>query len=89
MFRDKSYNSIIMLSLNIIMFIIKINNKSNTPLMAYLGLEPKFSHTIKYSQPFELVLFHVTIININCHKGFYYPHVLNNYLFNYLNSQVL
>jgi len=27
--------------------------------MAYIGLEPKSSHTIKYSQPFELVLFHM------------------------------
>ena len=53
--------------------------------MAYIGLEPKSSHTIKYSQPFELVLFHITTINIKFHKGFYYPHLLHNYLFNYLN----
>jgi len=36
--------------------------------MAYLGLEPKSSHTIKYSQSFELVLFHVMKIIIYCHK---------------------
>ena len=27
--------------------------------MAYIGLEPKFSYTPKYSTPFELVLCHV------------------------------
>jgi len=32
-----------------------------------------------------LVLFHITTINIKCHKGFYYPHLLNNYSFNFLN----
>jgi len=39
----------------------------------------------QYSQPFEQVLFHIKTINIKCHKGFYYPPLLNNYLFNYLN----
>ena len=52
--------------------------------MAYVGLEPKSSHTIKYSQPFELVLFHVIALRIKCLKDFYYPHLLNNYLINYL-----
>jgi len=42
-----SSNSIIMLSPNIIMHIIKINNKSNNTYMAYIGLEPKSFHTIK------------------------------------------
>jgi len=32
--------------------------------MAYIGLEPKFSHMTKYSQPLELVLFHIISINI-------------------------
>ena len=32
--------------------------------LAYIRLEPKSSHTIKYSQPFELVLFHIIIIKI-------------------------
>ena len=53
--------------------------------MTYLVLEPKFFHTTMYSQPLELVLFHVISICIKCHKGFYYPHLLNNYLFNYSN----
>jgi len=79
MFRDNSYNFMITLSLNIIMHIIKNNNKSNNTQSAYIGLEPKSSHTKKYSQPLELVLLHVTTINIKCHKGFYYPHLLNNY----------
>jgi len=52
--------------------------------LAYIGLKPKSSHTTKYSQPFELVLFHVITVYINCHKGSYHPHLLNNYLFNYL-----
>jgi len=50
--------------------------------MAYIRLEPKSSHTIKYSQPLKLVLFHVTSINIKCQKGSSYPHLLINYLFN-------
>ena len=52
--------------------------------LAYIGLEPKSSQTIKYSQPLELVLFHVMALCIKCLKGFYYPHLLNNYLINYL-----
>ena len=46
--------------------------------MTYLGLKPKSSHTIKYSQPFDLVLFYITLINIKCHKGSHYPHLLIN-----------
>jgi len=53
--------------------------------MAYLGLEPKSSHTFKYSQPLELVLFHVIQARINYHKCSPYPHLLINYLFNLLN----
>ena len=52
---------------------------------AYIGLESRSFHTIKYSQPFKLVLFHIIIIRIKFLKGSYYPHLLNNYLFNYLN----
>jgi len=48
----------IILSLNMIKHIIK-NNKLNNTQLAYIGLEPKSSHTIKYSQPFKLVLFHI------------------------------
>ena len=36
--------------------------------MAYIGLEPKSSHTTKYSQPIELVLFHVIPITFNVIK---------------------
>ena len=39
--------------------IIKNNNKLNNTKLTYIGLKPKSSHTIKYSQPFELVLFHI------------------------------
>jgi len=63
---------------------IKINNQSNNTHMAYIGLEPKSFHTIKYSQPLELVLFHVISLCIKCLKGFHYPHLFNNYLINYL-----
>jgi len=38
----------------------KNNYKLNNTSMAYIGLEPKSLHTIKYSQPLELVLFHIT-----------------------------
>jgi len=47
--------------------------------MAYIGLEPKSS------QPLELVLFHIIAICIKSLKGSYNPHLLNNYLINYLN----
>jgi len=53
--------------------------------MACLGLEPKLSHTIKYSQSLEIVLFHIIALYIKCLKGFFYPHLLNNYLINYFN----
>jgi len=53
--------------------------------MTYMGLEPKSSHTTKYLQPFELILFHIIHVSIKCHKGSHYPHLLNNYLLNYLN----
>jgi len=39
--------------------------------MAYMGLEPKSFHTIKYSQPFDLVLFHIINLNIKYQKGFH------------------
>ena len=52
--------------------------------MAYIGLEPKSSHTIKYSQPLELVLLHVIALHIKCLKSSYHTHLLNNYLTNYL-----
>jgi len=68
-----------MLVPNITMQFIKINNQSNNTHMVYIGLKPKSFHTIKYSQPLELVLFHVTTISIKIHKGFYYPHLLTNY----------
>ena len=39
----------------------------------------------KYFQPLKQVRFHVIIIRIKYLKGSYYPHLLNNYLFIYLN----
>jgi len=39
-------------------------------------------NTTKYSQPLELVIFHVTSINNKCHKGSYYLYLLINYFFN-------
>jgi len=59
-------------------------HKLNNIQLAYIGLEPKSSHTIKYSQPFELVLFHIIAPCIKFFKCFYYPQLLNNYLINYL-----
>jgi len=86
MFHDNSYNFKIVLSLLTYNHNFKIMHKRwNIIPLTYIGLEPKSFHTIKYSQPLELVLFHITTININCHKGFYYPHLLNNYLFSCLN----
>jgi len=52
--------------------------------MAHIGLEPKSSHTIKYSQPLELVLFYAIAICIKYFKRSSLPHLLNNYLINYL-----
>jgi len=37
--------------------------------MAYARLELKSSHTIKYFQPLDLVLFHIIKINIKSHKA--------------------
>jgi len=69
--------------------IIKNNNNLNNTQMAYIGIEPKSSHTFKYSQPLELVLFHIIVIGIKFLKGSYYPYLLNNYLINYINFSVL
>jgi len=41
--------------------------------MTYIGLEPKFPHTNKYSQPFELVLFHIIAIRIKWLKRLLLP----------------
>ena len=49
--------------------IIKNNNNLNNTQMAYIGLEPKSSHTFKYFKPLELVLFHIITIRIKCLKG--------------------
>jgi len=43
--------------------------------MAYIRLD---------SQPLELVLFHIITFRIYYLKGSHYPHLLNNYLINYL-----
>jgi len=72
----------IILSLNMVKHIVKNNNKLNNTQMAYIELELKFSDTIKYSQSFELVLFHILHVRIKCHKGSHYLHLLINYLFN-------
>jgi len=52
--------------------------------MAHIRLKPKSSHTIKYSHPLELALLHVIVIFIKSYKRSSYPHLLNNYLINYL-----
>ena len=44
---------------------------------------------IKYSQPLELVIFYIIKVYIKCHKDSHHPYLLNNYLFNYLNSSGL
>jgi len=41
----------IIISLTSHCYIIKNTNKSNNTQHAYIGLKPKSSHTIKYSQP--------------------------------------
>jgi len=51
--------------------------------MVYIRLEHKSSHISKYSQPLELILFHIIKVSINCHKGFYYPHLIK-FIFIYL-----
>ena len=50
----------------------KTHNLNNTQV-AHIRLEPKSSHTIKYSQPLKLVLFHIIVPHINYFKCFYYP----------------
>jgi len=81
---DNSYHFRILLSRQAFKYIIKIMHKLKYTQLAHIGLEPKSSHTIKYSQPIELVLFHVITLCIKGLKGFFYPHLLNNYLVNYL-----
>jgi len=49
----------IILSLNMIKHIIKNNNKLNNTQLAYIGLNPNPLTQSKYSQPFELILFHI------------------------------
>jgi len=50
-----------------------------------LDMNPSPFTQSKYSQPLELVLFHIITIHIKCLKDSYYQHILNNYLINYLN----
>ena len=64
-------------------------HKLNNIQLAYIGLEPKSSHTNKYSPPLKLVLFHIIAPCIKWFKCFYYPPLLNNYLINYLISSGL
>jgi len=47
-------------------------------------LNPSPLTQLKYSQPLELILFHVIQTRIKYHKCSSYPHLLINYLFNYL-----
>jgi len=42
--------------------------------MAYIRFEHKSPHIIKYSQSFELVLFHIIHVSIKYHKGYHYSH---------------
>ena len=51
--------------------IIKNNNKSNNTQLAYTGLELKSSHTIKYSHPFKLALFHVIRFIFKCYRCYF------------------
>jgi len=46
------------------MYNFKNKNKSTNTLISHIGLEPMSSHTIKYSQPIEQVLFHVIPIRV-------------------------
>jgi len=50
----------------------KTHNLNNIQV-AHIGLEPKSSHTIKYSQPLELALFHIITPHIYCFKMFSLP----------------
>jgi len=72
----------IILSLNLLKHIIRNNNKLNNTQLTYIRLEPKSFHTLNYSQPLVLVLFHITHVRIKCHKGSHFPQLLINYLFN-------
>jgi len=65
MFRDNHQNPRIIPSLSKINIYYQNINELNNTQLAYIGLEPKSSHTIKYSQPLELVLFHVTPFTFN------------------------
>ena len=49
-----------------------MHNLNNTQV-AHIRLEPKSSHTLKYSQPLELVLFHVIILHIYYFEYSHYP----------------
>ena len=57
--------------------------------MTYIGLEPKSFHIIKYSKSLELVLFNIIVLCIKFLKDSYDPHLINNYLINYLNFSSL
>jgi len=56
----------------------------NNIQVAYIRLKPSPHTQSKYSQPLELVLFHVIVPHIKYFKGFHYSQLLNNYLNNYL-----
>ena len=43
-----------------------------------------FNHNIKIIHIVKYHTIDIHMICIKCHKGSYYPHLLNNYLFNYL-----
>ena len=49
-----------------------MHNLNNTQV-AHIRLEPKSSHTRKYSQPLELVLFHVIVLHIYYFKYSHFP----------------
>jgi len=57
--------------------------------MASYDSNPSPLNLIKYSQPFELLLFHVINLNFKCHKGsttrIYYIITFPPTLFTYLN----
>ena len=84
---DNSYNFRILLSRLAFKYIIKSNAQPIQPKTHNWhtqDLNPSPLTQSKYSQPLELVLFYVIVFCIKCLKGFYYPHLLNNYLINYL-----
>jgi len=53
--------------------IINLTHKWHTQ-----NLIPSPLNTIKYSQPFELILLHIIIPSIKCHKGSHYLYLLIN-----------